>query len=419
MADLDGVALASDVSFEDAGEALGCDLRLALETALDGGAVHDSGIDPLTVFRAGLADSIGRIQRHKRAELFMQFLRDGPYDRPGRFLLQHAGNCLRDTETARVLRFLCGHIVSSFQGFLAEVLAAGALARWLEAERRAGRIPAEAQLYLGDSVTARQLTTERCAKAADAHVLSLHDSRQSVTVHAVAEVKSYRPRPAMARAQFSSHLTRARQGLIVSKQEIAGRRVNVDRAVKRVLVTPSAWLLPRTFRYEPTPTGHRLFVDEGEPPGPADEVVQVGSCDIHISLRWSREALASVAYDMSHWFMGRVGETVWAESSPPWLKMTPGDAGRNAAKQMLYYALLRVSRKDDWDKAVALYNSYGFGYALGMSFRDTRGGRQMLWPEDLEAISAHGKTEAIRSKMTGKLLRRECRIAGAFCPVSV
>ncbi len=91
--------------------------------------------------------------------------------------------------------------------------------------------------------------------------------------------------------------------------------------------------------------------------------------------------------------MGRVGEAVWSESAPPWLQMTPNDAGRNAATQMLYFALLRVREAHDWDKAVALYNTYGFGYALGMNFRNRRGVRQMMWPSDIEQIATRGETE--------------------------
>jgi hypothetical protein len=156
---LDGGVLASTVAFEDVGDALGADLRRALETALGSGAIHPAGHEPLTVFRAGLAYSIGKIARHSRADLLVRFLRDGPYDRPGRFLRKFAGNCLHDDDTARVLRFVCGHIVSSFQGFLAEVLAAGALARWLEENRRTGRIPDKARLHLGVFVMRRQRIT--------------------------------------------------------------------------------------------------------------------------------------------------------------------------------------------------------------------------------------------------------------------
>jgi len=89
--------------------------------------------------------------------------------------------------------------------------------------------------------------------------------------------------------------------------------------------------------------------------------------------------------------------------------MTPAEAGRNAIKMMLYYALQpdvyrateaakakrklpgRVVRR--LNRAVALYNTYGFGYALGMNFRNPQGRREMLWPEDLDELAEHGITK--------------------------
>lgn len=50
--------------------------------------------------------------------------------------------------------------------------------------------------------------------------------------------------------------------------------------------------------------------------------------------------------------------------------------------------------------AVALYNTYAFGYALGMDFRNTQGRREMLWPQVLDDIAINGPTA------------HDCRIAG-------
>ena len=51
---------------------------------------------------------------------------------------------------------------------------------------------------------------------------------------------------------------------------------------------------------------------------------------------------------------------------------------------MLYYAILRYRTARENRCATALYNSYGFGYALGMNYRNAKGKREMLWPEDLD-----------------------------------
>ena len=91
----------------------------------------------------------------------------------------------------------------------------------------------------------------------------------------------------------------------------------------------------------------------------------------------------------------KVGEVVYSESVPKgWKEMTPAEAGRNAAKMMLYYAILRCRTPRENQRAIALYNSYAFGYALGMNYRNADGRREMLWPEDLDEILGNGRTKA-------------------------
>jgi hypothetical protein len=60
---------------------------------------------------------------------------------------------------------------------------------------------------------------------------------------------------------------------------------------------------------------------------------------------------------------------------------------------MLYYAILRCRTPRENQRTIALYNTYGFGYALGMSFRNAEGRREMLWPQDLDEILQSGKTK--------------------------
>ena len=90
--------------------------------------------------------------------------------------------------------------------------------------------------------------------------------------------------------------------------------------------------------------------------------------------------------------------------------MTPAEAGYNAANENLYYAIRpsavkaeeskepgkpKLTRKEvlEVQRAIALYNSYGFGYMLGMNFRNREGKREMLWPQDLDEILANGETK--------------------------
>jgi hypothetical protein len=111
-----------------------------------------------------------------------------------------------------------------------------------------------------------------------------------------------------------------------------------------------------------------------------------------VTLRWSKEALNAAAYGMTFWFMEKVGEVVYSRGVPKnWEEMTPAEAGQNAAKMMLYYAILRCRTARENQRAIALYNSYCFGYALGMNFRNPRGKREMLWPQDLDEILKDGQ----------------------------
>lgn len=137
-----------------------------------------------------------------------------------------------------------------------------------------------------------------------------------------------------------------------------------------------------------------LHVDAGEPPRKDDEITQMGDNEWRVNLRWSKEALAEVAYGMTFWYMGKIGELVYSKTVPKgWEEMTAPEAGRNAAKMMLYYAILRCRNVREEQRAIALYNSYGYGYALGMNYKNVKGRREMLWPQDLDEILSAGKTK--------------------------
>jgi len=69
-----------------------------------------------------------------------------------------------------------------------------------------------------------------------------------------------------------------------------------------------------------------------------------------------------------------------------WEYMDQGEAGQNAVKSALYYAGFRCRTPREQQRAIALCNSYGFGYALGMNFRDKSGKREVLNIEDLDEL---------------------------------
>jgi hypothetical protein len=57
--------------------------------------------------------------------------------------------------------------------------------------------------------------------------------------------------------------------------------------------------------------------------------------------------------------------------------MTPEEAGVNAAKGALYYALMRQMPAWHEREAVKLYNVWGLGYQAGASMPE------LLWPQDI------------------------------------
>lgn len=71
----------------------------------------------------------------------------------------------------------------------------------------------------------------------------------------------------------------------------------------RVLVLPSRWALPRSFRFEKRGGRRLLKVDSSGPPTMVDSVESVGRMEWRVTLRCSKEALGAAAYDMTFWFM--------------------------------------------------------------------------------------------------------------------
>jgi hypothetical protein len=240
-------------------------------------------------------------------------------------------------------------------------------------------------------------------KGADMHALVVHGqptAAPSVTVAGVAEVKSGRKSADAMCRQLDQHILRTMHGVRVAGVAYPAAQISLGcgpkKNILRITVQPSDWRLPRTFRFENTERGRLLRVDETETPHEDDQVTNLRDDRWHITLKSSKEAIAQAAYEMTFWYMEKVGEIIYSDPDAmpkDWLEMTPAEAGRNAAKMMLYYAILRCRTASENQRAIALYNTYGFGYALGMSFRNAEGRREMLWPQDLDEILRSGKTK--------------------------
>lgn len=402
-------SLADRVGFDLLGERLGGDVELAVGVALKAGAVFPDGDEPLAIFRNALAASIRDIEgKAKRGQLFQRLLRDGPYEGEGDIPPELVGKRLTPAECAAAITFVYSFMVNSFKGAVTELLAAGACQRLMQDKRFTVPLPTGARLYVGDAVQVRRATGKGGLKGADLHILALDErcaGAPCVTVAGVVEVKSGRKSERSLAGQLNTHILRVGHGLIVDGKEYSAGQVSLGAGnygkVVRIAVLPSEWPLPSKLHFEQRGEKKReLVLDPPVPPRDEDEFIPKANGDWHIVLRWSREAIASAAYEMTFWYMEKVGEVIYtpraSEPDPKpkdWVEMTPAEAGRNAIKMMLYYAILRLpARSRVEQRAIALYNTYGFGYALGMNFRNKAGRREMLWPRDLDEIALNGQT---------------------------
>jgi hypothetical protein len=385
-------ALAKRADFSLLPDALGADVRRAIQEGLRDGVLSPKAHGALEFFRRLVGESIQDIEGHPRGVLLQRFLREGPYEDRGRIPRALRAQRLKDDETAQAISFIHSFMINAFQGRLAEALAVLPCCRIIRNMQREGMLGADARAYFGESVLVGQSQRPGRYKGADLHVLAVHGSKAEF--FGVGEIKSYHASPVKLAAQLKKHVVRVRRGIMIEGTPFAADAIGESRSRPfTIIVSPSAWRLPRSFRFvRKDGSGTFLNVDPAMPPEREDRIVRTGPRSWRVTLRWSREALAAAAYEMTFWYMAGVGEVVYRESSP-WPEMTPQEAGRNAAKQMLYFSILRATTPHQFQRAVALYNVYGFGYALGTSFKDRNGGRAMLWPEDLHEILKTGSTK--------------------------
>lgn len=407
--------LADSIGFDLLPDQLGREIESALKSVLAGGGVFPVGIDPLSIFRNTLRTSIRDIETHERGQLFQRFLRDGVYEGEGEIPPELPDRRLDEADTAAAITFIYSSMVNSFKGAVTELLAAATCHRLMREFQLADKLPGAARLYVGDAVMLPCKSRKGVLKGADLHILVV-DAEESeaprVTVAGVVEVKSGPKSAGAMGGQLEKHIYRVRQGLRVNSMYYAGEQVRIGlgphACILRITVQPSDWPLPRTLHFDVTTGTRQLTVDPPIPPMDDDQAIPLGDDRWHVSLRWSQEAIAAAAYEMTFWYMEKVGEIIYTkkgdEPDPKpkeWEEMTPAEAGQNAVKMMLYYAIRPYAIKDQkgslskreariMQKAIALYNTYGFGYALGMNFRNKAGRREMLWPQDLDEIATNG-----------------------------
>lgn len=353
------------------------------------GAVFPMSADPDELFRAAVADAITAIEA--RGPLVADFLRLGPSEYDGPIPADCASTRLSDEACALAITLIHAHAINCFKGALAELIAVSPcseLTRTLLSEKI---LTEPARVYVGDA--ARPVSTRgSVSKGADLHVLLGTGKRLQLA--AVAEVKSYPASPERLRGQLVAHAGRALRGLHIVGQEGPAAIIPEVPAGGPVLVSiaSAGWRLSRKFWF--TDDGGRVLLHmEPLPRIPAHVTRQVSGTHWHVTLGWSQEALAAQAYALTYWYLEQLGAQLFSgDGESSWPEMSGEEAGVNSAKQSLYYAIRRCPDPRSEQRAIALYNAYGFGYALGTSFRDSAGRRQMLWPEHLREILAAGRT---------------------------
>jgi len=386
--------LADTAGFDILEGRLAGSVRASLRRALKDGAVFAAGAPPLSIFRSALKSSIREIEKDPQGKLLQRFLRDGPYEKKGPIPKKLRGKRLSDDETKGAITFIYSHMVNCFKGHLAELLACSACSGILRHLKSQGSIPRSAHLYHGDSVSIPIKGGGRVLKGADFHILAPdRRTKGPVLVLGVVEVKSYRCPPTHVDRQLDMHIRRLKGGIRIGGVYYSSSQIRIggeeSGPVIKIGVVPSNWKLPRTFRWR----GNRLHIDRPRAV-PDDQTTELAPHRWQVVLRWSEEALAEAAYEMTFWYAERVGEAIYSSGVPKeWSGMTAAEAGRNALKMMLYYAMLRPCSEREDRRAIALYNTYGFGYALGMNFRNEQGQREMLWPEDLREMAKNGRTK--------------------------
>jgi hypothetical protein len=177
--------------------------------------------------------------------------------------------------------------------------------------------------------------------------------------------------------QIENHVTRLAGGVKLGRHEWPSDAIERNIGV-RIMVLPSNWKLSRKWHWEGTDSGRAMVFPDNLAPPPSAVVKEASRKLWAINLDWSQEAIEEVAYNMTFWYMGRVGDHVYSKTPLPnaWQEMTGQEGGHHAIKMMLYHMMLRpLSMRHD-RIAAKLYNVYGFGYPLGVD------SRKMLWPED-------------------------------------
>jgi hypothetical protein len=357
----------------------------------------DGNGDEWDVFERSLNTAIYDIEAdpHQRGDLFKRLLLYGPHDPDDSIVESSDGKTmLSDSECGACIEFIFSHMVNRFQGELGELLALDPCIRLVEQLKKDGKLPENALLYSGNAIQEKNKIAgewKDFVKGADGLVVCEIQNQAhepTLDIRAVIEIKSMQRSNIRMLRQIDHHLSRLSGGIKLLGNQYSPQQLILNREEKqKVMVRPSAWKLDRKVDWVKRPDGVTTLVfPEPEPPKNQTSIKEVEPNLWAITLDWSEDALRQSAFEMTYGYMSEVGERVFSEDHMPegWEGMSPAEAGYNAIKMMLYYAISRIhyyySKKAHRitlkeRKAIHLYNVYSFGYELGAD------SKYMLWPE--------------------------------------
>jgi hypothetical protein len=352
----------------------------SIETGLNAYGVHVMGKTAWDVFKYSLDAAVRDIENHPRGKLFRRFLEYGPLnpDEPEK-LTSDGETFLSDPECGECIQFIFSHMVNRFKGELAELLAIAPCLDLIKKSQDAGIWSKKVDLYLGDTIQERRSlkgdTKERWgnfAKGADGLVVDISANR--IDVCGIIEVKSMPLSETKLRSQIKNHLSRMDGGLKLEGKIWDGKEITHGVPLY-IMVVPSSWKLSREWYYKDR---ELIYPEINRPPVPT-RLEKTGRSHWKVTLDWSKEALEQAAYEMTYWYMSQVGTVIYKNKPLPkeWEYMSTEEAGYNAIKMMLYYAMLRYITPQQDRRATKLYNAYSFGYPLAAD------AKEMLWPEDI------------------------------------
>jgi len=347
------------------------------------------------VLERSLNAAIRDIESHPRGQLFRRLIEHGPlYPDDPESLLKDSTTVLSDAECGECVEFIYSHMVNRFKGELAELLALEPCLELIKELARKKQLPRALGFYWGETVQERRkVPTNKknearwggFTKGADGLLLDCTGARNkgllAAKIIGVMEVKSMRLPTTKLLDQINSHVERLGGGVKLKDKEWGAESVSIassKEGLHRFLVMPSSWKVSRAWRDVKTARGSQLVFPEPDCPQERALIRETAKNVWHITLPWSQEALEQAAYEMTFWYMSRVGTHIYSRKKLPsgWEYMTPAEAGYNAIKEKLYYIPLRPISPRHERLAMRLYNVYSFGYPAAVD------AKRMLWPGD-------------------------------------